>query len=518
MKSKSMFWGSGRVLTSAMALVVACAMSPAVVALAQTETAAGRLLRDAQRHEREGDLDRAFNTYELVAEQYPETAEAPRALLALAQGRLRRGEVDPAAAATAQLRSAYLRSQSAAGAFVLDARIARDQARDRDGLSAAREEFGAVPRLFGASEYPALEWRALAILRSGELSLLLGELDEAAASFLSLIEDEPPSAHTAAGRLGLATVLLERGDWASAAQALQRVVSDGPASDGETQSALAYERASRRLSLIHRLKVRPQTGQEPWTQARPFTLRTGRLRDPIAVAASADGQVLIADEGSDQLFRVDRDGTIRQQPKLDDLGRPWWDRGTPYALGRKFVSPDVVQPRRSFFVPRERNDPRQLERLAAGARGLFREWFLLDTDQRGVFVFGDDDRYLVTLPGNFERPVDLVTDSRGRAYVLDQETNRVTRFDTLASPGDPVVVGMWGRAQALDIDDLGHLYVLDRDAKQIHVFSPTGELLWRLGPQLLGGVELRDPRDLAVDGSGRLYIADRGAKTIVVLE
>ena len=87
-----------------------------------------------------------------------------------------------------------------------------------------------------------------------------------------------------------------------------------------------------------------------------------------------------------------------------------------------------------------------------------------------------------------------------------------------------ILVGRWRRAQALDIDELGNLYILDRDANEIHVYSQTGQPLLVsgqplvLGPQLPGGVVLRDPRDLAVDGTGRLYIADRGADTIVVLE
>ena len=238
------------------------------------------------------------------------------------------------------------------------------------------------------------------------------------------------------------------------------------------------------------------------------------------MAASADGQLLIADEGTRQVSLVDRDGTIVQRLSLDDLGPPWWDRDTPYALTRRSVSPAVVLQPQTFVVPSgdAGNEPKRLEQLAAGARGLFRQWFLLDTDPRRVVVFDDGARYLTTLAGNLEEPVDLVTDSRGRAYVLDRATNSVMRFDATGSTVDRVVVGTWGRAQALDIDQLGHLYILDRDENQIHVFSPTGEPMLVLGPQLPGGVELRDPRDLAVDGSGRLYIADRGTDTIVILE
>ena len=350
MRGESRFWviGSVFVLAATMALVAAGAMPRAVVA--QTAAGAETLLSDAQRFEREGDLDRAFRQYELIVEQFPESAVTPRALLALGQGRWSRGEVDAARAATANLRSAYPRSPSAAGAFVLEGDIALARAQGPAELSAARDAFAGVPRLFEASEYPALEWRALAFLRTGEISLMLGEFDEAAAAFLALIENEPPSAQTAAGRLGLATVLLQQGDWASAGQVLQQVVSTGPGGDGDTQGAFASETARQRLSLIHRLIVRRKLGEPPWAQARRLQL-TVRLRDPIGVAAWAEGQLLIADEGIPQVFLVDRDGTILQQRRLDDLRPPWWDqRGTPYALNRRSVSPAVLQTQ-SFVVP-----------------------------------------------------------------------------------------------------------------------------------------------------------------------
>ena len=166
MRGKSRFWviGSIFVLAATMALVAAGARPRAVVA--QTAAGAETLLSDAQRFEREGDLDRAFRQYELIVEQFPESAVTPRALLALGQGRWSRGEVDAARAATANLRSAYPRSPSAAGAFVLEGDIALARAQGPAELSAARDAFAGVPRLFEASEYPALEWRALAFLKA----------------------------------------------------------------------------------------------------------------------------------------------------------------------------------------------------------------------------------------------------------------------------------------------------------------------------------------------------------------
>ena len=76
----------------------------------------------------------------------------------------------------------------------------------------------------------------------------------------------------------------------------------------------------------------------------------------------------------------------------------------------------------------------------------------------------------------------------------------------------------WREPYAVAADALGFIYVLDRGNKRIDVFDPDGGILWSLGPVLPGGVELDDPRDIAVDGSGRILVADRGLSVLLVIE
>ena len=83
---------------------------------------------------------------------------------------------------------------------------------------------------------------------------------------------------------------------------------------------------------------------------------------------------------------------------------------------------------------------------------------------------------------------------------------------------DTVERDLGRRPQALDVDELGNLYILDRDSGRISVYQPDGQLMATLGPQLPGGLELRNPLDLAVDGAGRLLVVDGKLSTLVVVE
>ena len=49
-----------------------------------------------------------------------------------------------------------------------------------------------------------------------------------------------------------------------------------------------------------------------------------RLRDPIGVSASDDGQLLVADEGVDLTLRFDATGGLVANGASEDVRLPWW--------------------------------------------------------------------------------------------------------------------------------------------------------------------------------------------------
>jgi len=482
----------------------------------QSAGAARRLFFDAEQAEEEGDLEAALEKYELVAQQFPDHELADDALLRLARGRWVRGNTAVAMEIIDRLKTNYQGSPGSAGAFVLEADMLVEGARGVHDLQDARETLELVPTLYGRAEYPILEWRAQALMRTGEVSILLGEVGNAAAAFLSAIEDEPASAWTAAAQLGLATVLLRSGDWVSATEILQRIIDEGE--EAGTDPAVVGA-ARRRLSLAHRLVLRPSLGQRPWASARSLQVSGTQFKDPVGVAATETGWLALVDEGIPLVIVVDPSGAPVQKLTTKDVRHPFFaPDGAACVTSKKAVMFPLTRLRQEFEVP-DGNEIKLLENLLSATRGIFGDWLILDQDKNQVFHFSPTGNYQdAVVGGNRSKPVDLARDYLGRIYVLDREAEDVVRLGPDGSGRVRVASGDWRRPEALTLDELGNLYVLDRDAKMIKVFSPAGQQLWEIGPTLPGGIELRSPRDIAVDGTGRLYIADKDLKAVLVLE
>ena len=216
----------------------------------------GALRADGERLEQEGDLAAALRNYELLVQQFPGAGVADDALLRTAEGYWRLGDRRAAEAAIGRLQDGYPLTVGTAGAFVLNIRMATSVG--AEDLVAAREAFRNVVLLYGRAGFPDLAWRARALVRAGEASVLLGEPDDAAALFLSAIEDEPHSLWTAPARLYLAEVLMRSGQWEPAAEILQRVINQNGSSDGGPESdPIIVGKARRRLELGYRLLMRP---------------------------------------------------------------------------------------------------------------------------------------------------------------------------------------------------------------------------------------------------------------------
>ena len=477
-----------------------------------------RLLERADQLQGRGDEVATLRVFEDVVRQFPRDERAPVALLRLAEGRWGLGDADGALLAVGQLREEYGNSPSAAGTYLLEARLRLAEAEGPEDLRDVRATLSRVPALFDRNAYPDSTWRHASAMRRGRIALSLGDLDLAAAEFLAIVEDETRSETTTDAQVELANVFALQEQWTSAAEILQRVVERAPLGDGE---APARERARRRLSLLHRSVFRPLVGQNPWTAVRRVQAPGRGFRDPIGVAVADDGRLVVADEGLDLALAFDPAGALVATTASDDLRLPWWaPDGEAYVLGRRTVQQPFGESRSVVFDIPDDDELDRLEDLRAGARAPFGHWIMLDTDRRQVVRFDRHGGYLETLIDRRSdmEIVDVEVDVRGRIWMLDREDKRVLRVASDGTAEGPVVSGQWRRPEALTVDALGNVYVLDRDRKTVDVFGPDGISKGTVGPRLPDGTELRSPRDIGVDGAGLLYVVDRDADTVFILE
>lgn len=488
------------------------------------DPAAQRLFDEAKRLEAAGDQEAALRELGLLVQQFPRDTLAPKALLATAELSDARGDRDGARSALERLFNAYPRTLEAAAGFVLEAEIRVNQARSTQDLEEARTSYRRVPLLYGADRFPDLEPRSRALLESAEIGLRLGDVGGAAAELLAIVEDEPPGAWTPRARLLLAKALVHQGETTPAIDLFQRIVlGDGAAGDGAADDGTAVDdgtrgEARRWLSLLHRHVVRPAAGSPIWTTTRRFPSDGTALREPSGVAAGHTGRILVVDAKADMVFLVDADGGVLQRKALKDAERPGWSTDSwPHVVSDREVTLPFHGQRTGFLEPRpDRENP--LKGMGAAARGIFGDWFVLARGYKGLLVYESRRRGTEVLAASRADFVDLAQDPTGRVYALDARGKQVLRIGHDRRSEGAVVRGAWRRPEALAIDALGKLYVLDRGNSTIEIYAPTGQRLQTLGPQLGNGVELRSPMDIAVDADGRLLIADRRLPFIVVLD
>lgn len=72
---------------------------------------------------------------------------------------------------------------------------------------------------------------------------------------------------------------------------------------------------------------------------------------------------------------------------------------------------------------------------------------------------------------------------------------------------------VFGQVDDVDVDPNGNLFILDSQAREVRVFSPSGHFLRRIGSPGPGPGEFQAPSRLAV-GGGKLFVLDRATHTL----
>ena len=496
---------------AAAAWLGAAAMALAAVPAGAQDPAAGRLYQEAERLLSAGEVQAAQAELRLLVQQFQRDELAPKALLTLVDLYRAAGEEQETRAALDKLLTNYARTQEAASGFLIQAEVKVEKARTLSDLDEARSIFRRVPLLFGAESYPDLQARSRARLRGGELALLAGDIAAAEAEFVAVVEDEPPSSYTGRARQLLGRTLLVKGELPAAMEILQRLAEDAEATETDRANARIL------LSLAHRHLLRPRAGEPHWGKTVRFPASGLALREPIGVAAADDGRVLIVDKKEAQVSLLDSAGNKLSNRPLKDPQRPAWAEDVALVV----TDDEVVLPfdaQRMGFLEPKTGKERPLDGLRAAVRGPFGDWFLIAKGWNSILNYQSRRQGHELSSRQRADFVDVERDSAGRVYGLDAREKQVTRLALDRRTQKVLISGAWKKPVALSLDPLGHIYVLDRGERKVSMYSPEGALITSVGPNLDGGIELRDPRDISVDGSGRLFIADSKLPFIILLD
>jgi uncharacterized repeat protein (TIGR01451 family) len=236
---------------------------------------------------------------------------------------------------------------------------------------------------------------------------------------------------------------------------------------------------------------------------------------PSGVAVDGAGNIYVADDGSDAVYRFDpaRNQTlVIRNPEVDPTN------GGPAPPDPAFVSPSGV--------------------AVDGAGNIY----VADLDSAAVYRFDPDGNQTLVIrnpqvEGNggspappdpaFVGPSGVAVDGSGDIYVADDGNGTAYRFDpdgnqTLAiaipSAEGTVAVAPAGVA----VDGSGNIYVSDVASSAVYQFDAAGDETFTIsGTQPATGASAAPPDpafvapwDVAVDGSGGVYVADGGSDTV----
>lgn len=123
-----------------------------------------------------------------------------------------------------------------------------------------------------------------------------------------------------------------------------------------------------------------------------------------------------------------------------------------------------------------------------------------------------------TYPGQFRHPADVGLGAKGKTlFVLDQENNRIEKFDTYGYGFFDGEFGSYGSGNgllnhpaALALDTKGNVWVADTKNNRIEKFSPSGTYLAKFGSAGSGNGQLSGPEGVAIDAKGNVWVSDTG--------
>lgn len=131
----------------------------------------------------------------------------------------------------------------------------------------------------------------------------------------------------------------------------------------------------------------------------------------------------------------------------------------------------------------------------------------------GVVEAGQNRPAMLRQVSSQSVPMAAVNTPDGRWVTLpSDDRSAVSSFEADGTTPRFVISGVMRAAEDLACDASGNVYVIDRKARRVEVFSPQGAKTTHFGDA--GKYKLKDPTGIAIQSDGTVVVLDRGRKTL----
>ena len=259
-----------------------------------------------------------------------------------------------------------------------------------------------------------------------------------------------------------------------------------------------------------------------------------RLIRPMAVVATPDGTIYVADPGAKGVHRFDparrRHDLIRRAddaPLPSPVGLAAGRDGEIYVADSALGGVFVIESRAKAATPLAlKADIKQPTGVAFDP--VHDQLVVVDTAAHEIKIFARDGTLRAAFgqrgdgDGEFNFPTLIWRDRSGQLYVTDSLNFRIQLFDAngrflgrFGRHGD--ATGDLSRPKGVATDQFGHVYVVDSMFHALQIFDRKGAFLLNIGGQGQAPGEFWLPAGLFIGADDTLYIADAYNQRIQVL-